>query len=387
MTAYKGFMKILNRNKGGILIYVAIFMVVTILFSKLGNDSTVTGFAMTKLDIAVIDRDNTDLSKGLKDYIGSIHNIVDIEDTKESMQDNLFYRNINYILIIPNGYGEKLSQGNIDSIVENVKVPDSFDGTFVDRQVDQYLKTMTSYVKSGYDTKEALSLVTDNLKEETKVSVLESNVSTEDKDTDPVFFYYQYLAYVLLSVMIVGLGPILMIFNKPDLKKRIDVSSLSLKKKNRQLITFNIVCSLGIWFAFVVLSGILFGKSIFTTTGLLCIANSFIYVMICLSITYLITLIFKSKNTISSVANVVGLGTSFICGVFVPQEFMAPSVLNASRILPAYWYMHAHNTIVEYTGNSSQIRTIFADFGIQLGFAVAILAICLMLTKMKQDNA
>ncbi len=387
MQAFKSYLKILNHNKGGIIIYVIIFMVITVLFSSIGKDSTATGFAMTQLDVAVIDRDNTDASKGLTNYIGSIHNIVDIDDTKESMQDNLFYRNVNYILIIPEGYGEQLSQGNIDEIINNVKVPNSFEGIFVDRQVDQYLKTMVSYVKSGYDTKEALSLTTDNLKVETTVSMLEENTSSEDSGTDPIFFYYQYMAYVLLCITIVGLGPILMVFNKPDLKKRIDVSALNLKTKNRQLITFSIVFSIALWSIFVILSGILFGKSIFTTTGLFCMCNSLIFSFICLAITYLITMIFKSLNSISSVSNVLGLGMSFLCGVFVPQEVMAPSVLNASRILPAYWYIHAHNTIVKYIGSSSQIRTILADFGIQLGFAVALLAICLMVSKMKRDNA
>ncbi len=387
MQAFNSYLKILKKNIGGVIIYLIIFMIVTILFSNFGGDTVENNFSMKKLNIAVIDRDNTQLSKGFKDYLGTIHNIVDVKDDVESLQDNLYYRNVSYILYISKGYEDKLSNGNLDNLVENVKVPNSFEGIFADQQVDQYFKTISSYLKSGYEPEKALTLTKGSLEKAIDVTVVDTGVATIEQQADKMFFFFQYLAYVLICVSMVGLGPILLTFSKPDLKKRIDVSALSLKSKNRQLITFSFFFTIAIWFAFILLAFVMNGTKIFSTAGLLCMLNSFIFSLICLSITYLVSLLIKSKNAISIISNVLGLGMSFLCGIFVPQSVMSEKVLSISRILPGYWYMDAHNILVNYDGSASQVSRILADFGILFGFAVVILAVSLVVSKVKQENA
>ncbi len=387
MQAFNQYLKILKKNLGGVIIYLMIFMAITSLFSSFGSDTANDSFSMKKLNIAVLDRDNSQLSEGFKEYMGSIHHIVDMEDNVESLQDNLYYRNVSYILIIPKGYGEKLSQGNLNQLVENIKVPNSFEGIFADQQIDQYLKTISSYLKVGYEPAKALTLTKGSLAKSTEVTMIDTGATTTESQTDKMFFFFQYLAFVLICVTIVGLGPILLTFSKPDLKKRIDVSALSLQAKNRQLIFFSFFFTVAIWLIFMILAYELYGTKIFSTAGLLCMLNSFIFALISLSITYLLSLLLKTSGSLSIVSNVIGLGMSFMCGVFVPQSIMSEKVLSASRILPGYWYMNAHNKLVDYNGSSSQVKTIFADFGILLGFAVVILAVSLVVSKVKRDNA
>ena len=387
MQAFNQYLKILKKNLGGVIIYLMIFMAITSLFSSFGSDTANDSFSMKKLNIAVLDRDNSQLSEGFKEYMGSIHHIVDMEDNVESLQDNLYYRNVSYTLIIPKGYGEKLSQGNLNQLVENIKVPNSFEGIFADQQIDQYLKTISSYLKVGYEPAKALTLTKGSLAKSTEVTMIDTGATTTESQTDKMFFFFQYLAFVLICVTIVGLGPILLTFSKPDLKKRIDVSALSLQAKNRQLIFFSFFFTVAIWLIFMILAYELYGTKIFSTAGLLCMLNSFIFALISLSITYLLSLLLKTSGSLSIVSNVIGLGMSFMCGVFVPQSIMSEKVLSASRILPGYWYMNAHNKLVDYNGSSSQVKTIFADFGILLGFAVVILAVSLVVSKVKRDNA
>ena len=49
--------------------------------------------------------------------------------------------------------------------------------------------------------------------------------------------------------------------------------------------------------------------------------------------------------------------------------------------------MDAHNILVNYDGSASQVSRILADFGILFGFAVVILAVSLVVSKVKQENA
>ena len=387
MQAFSIYLKILKKNLGSVIIYLCIFLMVTVLFSSFGTESGPDAFNMKKLNIAVLDRDNTQLSKGFKDYMGSIHNIVDVEDEVEKLQDNLYYRNITYILMIPKGYGEQLSSGNLDNLVENVKVPNSYNGLFVDQQINQYLKTLSSYLKSGVDANQALTLTNESLSEATEVKMLETKTTTSQPESNTMFFFFQYLAFVLINVLLVGLGPILLVFNKQDIKRRIDVSALSLRNKNKQLIFFSLFFSIAVWFCFMLLAFVINGIEIFSVGGLLCILNSFVFTIVCLSITYLVALLIKSNNVIAIVSNVLGLGMSFLCGIFVPQSILSEQVLSVSRVLPGYWYMHAHNTIIEFTGSSAQVRTIIADLGILFSFAIVILAISLVISKLKKENA
>lgn len=387
MQAFKTYLKILKKNIGGVFIYITIFMLITVIFSSIFEDPVKSSFTMKKLNIAVIDRDNSELSKGLKNYMESIHNVIDIKDDVETLQDNLYYRNISYILIIPDGYGEKLSQNNLDHLTENVKVPNSFDGIFVDQQIDQYLKTLSSYLLAGYKPAKALSSTTESLAEATKVTMVSKNTDEVQNTTDPMYFFFQYLGYVFICIIIIGLGPILLTFNNPDIKRRIDVSSQSLKTKSRHLILFSCFFSITMWFLFMILGMAMNGTRVFRTEGLLMMANCLIYIIVSLSITYLISLVVTKPSVLTILSNIIGLGMSFLCGIFVPQSIMSEKVLSVSRILPAYWYMDAHNTLMSYEGSTSQIKTICADYGIMFGFAIAYLAIGLVISKLKQENA
>ncbi len=55
--------------------------------------------------MAVIDRDGSSLSKGLSEYLGNYQDLVDIEDDPAVIQEELFYRNVYYVVIIPENFG------------------------------------------------------------------------------------------------------------------------------------------------------------------------------------------------------------------------------------------------------------------------------------------
>lgn len=47
----------------------------------------------------------------------------------------------------------------------------------------------------------------------------------------------------------------------------------------------------------------------------------------------------KSKDSLNGIVNVVALGSSFISGAFVPQEYLGQTVLNFSKVFPSYWFI------------------------------------------------
>lgn len=383
MQVYKTFFKIIHKNKVSLIIYFVLFLTLTMLLSSSGKENSTLTFSQNKLSIAVIDRDNTELSKGLSDYLGTIHKLVDIEDDKTAMQDNLYYRNVTYILIIPEGFEQNILDGTMEDIVENVKVPNSYNGTFVDQQVNQYLKVLNTYLQSGSSPTEALSLTSKIGSENTTVTFLNHDTKTVKKS---IFYYFQYLPYIFICVMLDGLGPILLVYNKKELSDRMEASSLSLKAKNFQIILGCITFLLVTWLLFMLPASIIYSESFFSEIGFYLITNSLIFAIVCIGITLIASLLVKTSNVLNMVGNTVGLGMSFLCGIFVPREIMDPNVINISKLLPGYWYIDVENVLYDFTGSQEQLTRIFLCYGVQILFALALISMALLITKLKRTR-
>ena len=130
-------------------IYAGIFFVLTILFSSFGKDSN-TGFQTTKINVGIVDHDKSTASKALKTFLSNEQNVKDIKDEKKTMQNELFYRNTEYILILPKGFGESLLSQNKKVQIENVKVPGSTSGYMIDEQVNKFTKMVGAIWPQGF---------------------------------------------------------------------------------------------------------------------------------------------------------------------------------------------------------------------------------------------
>ena len=94
----------------------------------------------------------------------------------------------------------------------------------------------------------------------------------------------------------------------------------------------NIMFSLWLWGIYVLLSFVLIGKIMFTIQGALYIINSFIFTMCAATIALLIGSIVSNKNAINGIVNVIALGSSFLCGAFVPMQWLPDTVLKIAHI-------------------------------------------------------
>lgn len=83
----------------------------------------------------------------------------------------------------------------------------------------------------------------------------------------------------------------------------------------------------------------------FTYHGLVLIANSFVFSICALCMAFLVSNLISSKNAVNGIVNVIGLGSSFLCGAFVPVEWLPDAVLKIAHILPSYWYIQNNELI------------------------------------------
>jgi ABC-2 type transport system permease protein len=176
-----------------------------------------------------------------------------------------------------------------------------------------------------------------------------------------------------------------MVLNDKNLKRRNLCSPMKNTTFNLQLIIGNLVFALVCYMFLVGFGFILNRETMMSYNGLLLCISALVFTISALSISYLAGLLIKNTNAQSAIANVLALGFSFISGVFVPQAFLGDKTLVISSFTPTYWYVKANNAIGKLSNFSfDNLSEVFIYMLIELGFAMAIFSVALVVSKQKR---
>lgn len=207
MTVFKGYMRIMKKNTGLILLYLSIFFGVTMALQAAAGKETYTSYESEKIKIGVVDKDNGPLAEGLVKWLEGTHHVTMLEDNREKLQEELFYRNVEYIVVIPEDFYENcMVNGESISVT---KVPGSYSAYYVDQQLESCLNTMRTYLKAGFSQKEAATAILD--KKRGEVTMLDTD---ENSGTSGWLYYFRYIPYLFLALLCYVMGYVLMAFKK-----------------------------------------------------------------------------------------------------------------------------------------------------------------------------
>ena len=379
MTVLKTFLKVVNKYKFVILLYTVMLIIFAGFNMKTSESST--NFTASKPDVLIINNDKEEgLTKNLIEYIEKNCNIMDIEDTEEARNDALFFRDVNYIIYIPENYSEDFLNGLNPEI--EIKSTGDYQSSLAEMMLTRYTKVANIYVQEGNSEEELINKINETLSKETEIEIT-SKLDTNN--LSKATFYYNFLNYSLLAGCVYVICLILSSFREEKVRKRTIISSMNYKKHNRQLILANGILAVVLWLFYVILSFILIGDIMFTYHGLILIANSFVFTICVLTIAFLIGNLINNKNAINGIINVIGLGSSFLCGAFVPVEWLPEGVLKVAHILPSYWYIQTNELVktLEII-NFETLKPILTNMVIILAFSVLFIALTNIVTKKKR---
>ena len=340
MTVFKTILKILNKLKGMVILYTAILVAITALNQTSGNN--MTNFEDSKPSVLIVNKDSEDnIAKGFEDYISKHSEIKDI-DTKdeEKINDAIFYRDVNYVIYIPKDFGKNLLDGKNPSL-EYKSCGDEY-SSYAHMMVEKYIKTVLIY-KDYYSGVELISKVNKVVDKDTKVYM---KTTLDTSKLSSMTQYFNILNYALLAGCVYCISMILASLNDETVRKRTIISSFNYKKYNRIVLLSNSIVIFAMWILYLILALILFKDLMFSSNGLGYVINSFVFTICSLTIGFLIGNITQNKNAIGGIVNVIALGTSFLCGCFVPFEYMPDYVLKIAHILPTYYYV-ANNQLIK----------------------------------------
>ena len=185
MKVYNAYLKILKQKISSIVIYFILFITLFIIMTKAFGESSEETFVQTKGSIVINNYDNSKLVDSFLQYLGN-YCVIDYELEKESQQDALFFRQIDYIITIPKGFGEDFLAGK-NPKMEKFSVPDSYDNFYIEQLVNNYLQSSDLILRNAKDITEdeLIASVTDILSENTVVKM-----QSVEKKEDYTFGFY-----------------------------------------------------------------------------------------------------------------------------------------------------------------------------------------------------
>lgn len=379
MTVFKAFLHILNKNKFIVILYTTLLIVFGGLNIKTSENNI--SFTASKPSVMIVNEDvDAGITKDLIKYIENNTNIKDIKNTEDDINDAIFYREISYVIYIPKNYNQDFLDGKSPEL--KIKSLGDYNASLTEMLLKRYLNVANIYKNSISDENELISKINETLAKETSVTITSKlDVTALDKAA----FYFNFESYSILACLIYVICLILSTFNNEKIRKRNIISSTDYKKTNRILLLSNSLYAFVLWLFYLVFSFILVGSVMFTMHGLVYTINSLLFTLCATTIAFLIGTIVQNKNAISGIVNVVALGSSFLCGAFVPMEWLPEGVLNFAHALPTYYYIKTNELLKTVEAFSlDTMKPLLINMAIIIIFSLVFIILANIVSKRKQ---
>lgn len=379
MTVFNTFWKVINKYKGTIILFTV--MLVTFGGINTTSNNSTVDFTNSKPDIIIVNNSgNNDLTKNLISYLEKNTNVKDVKNTEEARNDALFYREVNYIIYIPKDYQKDVLSGKTPEI--DIKTVGDYTSSLAEMLLTRYLKIQSIYAKNISIEQELITAINKNLSKTSEVTIT-SKVDTAK--TSRVSRYFNFASYSAMFIIIFVICMVLSSFHTKTIKKRTIISSMNYKTHNKYLLRASFVYSIIVWLLFMLLGTILFSNTILSLRGLVYAINLLIFIFTSLTLALLLSTLIDNKDAVNGIVNVISLGSAFLCGAFIPTEWLPETVIKISRIFPTYWYVNSNDLLASLqTINITSLNQVIINMIVMLVFALIFIIINNLVSKKKQ---
>ena len=379
MIVFNTFWKVINKYKGTIIL----FTVMLVAFGGINTTSSnsTVDFTNSKPDIAIVNKDeNKGLTKNLISYLKKNTNVKNIKNEEEALDDALFYREVNYIIYIPKDYHNDVLSGKTPEI--DIKTVGDYTSSLAEMLLTRYLKIQSIYSKNISNEQELVKAINQNL---TKTAEITITSKIDTSKTSKVSRYFNFASYSIMFIIIFVICMVSASFNEKTIKKRTIISSMNYKTHNKYILRASFIYSSLVWLLYMILGVVLFSSTMLSIRGLIYSLNAFIFTFSSLTLALLLSTLINDKNAVNGIVNVIALGSAFLCGAFIPTEWLPESVITISRIFPTYWYVNSNDLLTNLQSiNMTNLKPILINMLVVIIFSVTFIILNNLVAKKKQ---
>ena len=393
MSTFKTCVRTMAAHRLYILIYLVLLSTFGLFTGMARSEDYSSQVTTATANVAVIDRDDSTISRGVKDYVESVGKVQPLEDSRQAIQDATAQNRISYILIIPAGYGKQLQQtaheGAEPPRMDTVIGYESAAGSLMNARTDSYLGQVTGYLSTlTDDPARAVALAKETMNHSAPAERI-----AQDATPLPHGFvvYAMFSIYPITAFAIVTISTLMTALGRRSVRSRLTAAPVS--GRSRSLGTIGACLMIGLvgWLWIFGLGVTALGASAVTTSApLLAIVGAALgaFMLFAVSLGFLLGQISPGQNVASAVANIGGMVLSFLAGAWVSIEWLPDAVIQASKFTPGYWAAQAISGAYTATSISADvIRPLLVDCGICTLFAVAILSVAMAVGRARARSS
>ena len=285
------------------------------------------------------------------------------------------------IVEIPTGFTESLTDKE-PMALRTKRIPNSSSTFTFESELEKYLNIAHLYLHEEIPVDNLFETIHSHLAKNTEVEFTQKDQS----DYTSMMFYFNFLAYILVALIVTVIGVMMYSFKPIEIKRRLHLAKISMKEINLILIISNLFLGFFLYLFLMGLSIVTQGRLMFTTQGLLFSLNAFLFMLNTIALAYMIASLFDSVNIIGALGTICSLGFAFITGVFVPQDFLNDNLLKIARVIPSYWYVRNNRHIATLTlFNKQTIEPLLFNYLIIIITALLFILVAYMVSKWKEQ--
>ena len=393
MSTFKTSLKIMAAHRSYVLVYLVALSLLGLNVGAARTEDASSQVKEATTSVAVIDRDGSTISRGVKDYVESAGKAQPLEDSRQAIQNATAQNRISYILIIPAGYGKQFQQAAREGAepprMDTVIGYESASGALMNVRTDSYAGQVADYLSTlTDDPARAVALA----KETMNRSAPAERIAPDSTSLSHSFLVYaRFSLYPLMTFAIVTISTLMTALGRRAIRSRLDSAPVSGGARNLGLLGACLVVGTVGWLWVLGLGVAVFEASTVTTSApLLGVVAAALgaYMLVAISIGFLMGQLGLGQNAANAVANIGGLAMSFLAGAWVPIEWLPDAVARAARLTPGYWADQAISGAYDATSMSASIiRPLLVDSGICALFAVAILSVAMAVGRARARSS
>ena len=373
MTVYKYFLRLAWRQKFVILLYLLLFVVISLLNSSASRPSELS-FTQSRPDVAILSRDDSPLARGLVDFLRSQSTQRTSFITEANAEEAIFMGAAGNVIIIPETFSADFARGvPALTVYTDERQPAA---VLMRYKIDQYLAFLKADARTHGEADP--ERVGQALAVQAEV-VMATEAGATGNGNSWFRYYFNFITYILMAMYIMVFGNIMTEFNNEHIKRRNAIIPFSSTRFQTEMILAQLVIAFGITAVFLVIGTGFRPQEAATLNWPGHILNAAAFTLAALALTFLINALTRNRFVITALATALSLGVSFISGVMIPLEFLSPGVLTLAKFFPVYYYVSATEAILKGHGYLPNV-------GVQLLFALLFLVLGLTAIRIRQGE-
>ena len=251
MKAFKLFFKVMRSSVVTILTYLTIFTVILNFAIKAQLPSEDADLKIEKQKITVFDADNSQVSKAFTAYLAEHAELVELEDTEIAINDALFEENTYYVIWIPQGFGEQMSDPERDHAELKARASIYAHLSIASAQlVESYNQSFQVYKQAfgGRIPEERLTETLDRIRTDLQTEVeTRAFLSGDASKINILGFSFNNTFYIIIALLAAVIGGTLISMESQGVKRRDLVSGVPEQQRTLGIFLASLLFSVALW--------------------------------------------------------------------------------------------------------------------------------------------